>query len=187
MKKVITSLLIVIIAIVSILTFVACGSSVVPFAYTTYKLEGDQVAYYSSVMYGTEHIYVFEDATKKPNPEDEIYKDNSARYLRDCYSNSCLIVHFKRILGAEEVDGVKADLVDIEKWYYIEVIVFKNTSIYSPEKAVYLNGEKLTIKSENDSEYDGDSIFIFHYDTCGLKRSNPNGRINNVVNYIEYK
>ena len=173
--------------LVSLISLSACfGGSVTPFAYTSFKTTGDQVAYYTYSIEGT-HVFIFENESSMPNGNDEKYKDNNAKYLSDCESNSIITISYKRSLGVEEVDGTKATLVEIDSWYYIEVIVKKNSSGYSPNKAIYLNETKLEKSNKHDSIDDSDSLIIYHFEDCGLKRSNPNGKINNVVNIIEYK
>ena len=185
MKKI----LMLVLTILCVFSLTGCflrGNSVAPFAYARYELTGTQVAYHDSIMYGT-NIYIFEDETKVPDINDSKYVDNMAGYRLDCDSNSMINISFKRIMGVEEVDGKKATLVEIEKWYYVEVLVKKSSSIYDDNKNVYLNGTKLEKKGKDDSVYDSDVIRIFHFEDCGLKRSNPNGKINGVVNIIEYK
>ena len=186
MKKLLLVFLIVF-SLISVISFSACaGSKVTSFAYTSYRLVDNQVAYYDSIMYGT-HVYIFEDESYMPNGDDVKYKDNNAQYRMDCETNSIITIRYKRSLGVEEVNGDNATLVETDLWYFIEVSIKKSSSIYSTDKAIYLNGTKLEKNNKNDSIYDYDSLIIYHFEDCGLKRSNPNGKINGVINYIEYK
>lgn len=174
--------------LISLFALTGCTliNSVTPFSYVSYELSDDQVAYYSNSVYGT-HIFIFEDETMMPDGNLEIYNDNLSQYLIDCDANSIINIEFKRILGVEEVNGKKASLVEIDDWYYIEVTIKKDSSIYSSNKNIYLNGNKLEISNSNDVIYDYDNIIIYHFDDCGLERSNPKGKINDTVNIIEYK
>ena len=186
MKKIIVGLIGVILSWVVVLTISGCNFGVTPFAYVSYKLEGDQVAYYDSRMSGT-HIFIFEDESQKPDISDPKYLDNHAGYLLDCDSNAMITIRFKRILGVEDVDGTRASLAEIKGWYQVEVLVVKSSSIYSDEKEIYINDKKMETSGKDDSIYDSDVIRIFHFEDHGLKRSNPNGKINNFINMIEYK
>lgn len=163
------------------------GLGVTPFAYVTYKTEGTQYAYYDNTMYGSTHIFVFEQESDMPNAEDPEYNDNRQRYLTDCSLAAAINIRFQKILGVEEVNGEKATLVELGSWYLVEVTVYNSTATYSEAKSVYLNGEKLTVKSDKDEIKDTEYIRMFHFEDCGLKRSNPDGQIDGTVNYLEYK
>lgn len=186
MKKMLFGLIGVILGWIMVISLSGCGFGVTPFAYVSYKLEGDQVAYYDSRVSGT-HIFIFEDESKKPDISDAKYYDNHAKYLLDCDSNSMIMIRFKSILGVEDVGDTRASLAAIKGWYMVEVVVVKSSSIYSDEKEVYINDKKMEATGKNDSISDMSSIKIFHFEDHGLKRSNPNGKINDFVNMIEYK
>ena len=162
------------------------NGGVAPFGYVTYKCVNEEATYYSSVMSGTEHIYVFENADLKPNGEDY---EQPADFRSACYSNCFMWIQFKKIYGAEDIDGQRYHLVDLESWYYIKVGVNKTrNSTYSEDKGVYLNGEKLTVKTDDDRVYDSELLVIYSFFDCGIKRSNVGGVIHtDVLNYIEYK
>ena len=143
----------------------ACG--VVPVAWVSLQTESGYVTY-TSDMYGNTgaHVYLYEDDTR----ENKLME----------------ISFYPRILGHEERDGVETTLVDITNTYAMYITVYKtNTnSIYSADKEIYLNGEKLTAERSDDTYA---SFKSMEYHNFGLIRGNPNGRINDVVNYIEYK
>ena len=63
------------------------------------------------------------------------------------------------------------------------VYIKTNSSIYSADKAIYLNGQKVTpTKAENLG-----SLAYITIEDINLIRGNPNGKINGVINIIEYK
>lgn len=185
MKKKVSLLVSLLTLLISIISLSAC-SNIAPFAYTTYKTIDNQVAYYDSTMNGV-HIYIFENESMMPDGSDEKYKDNNELYRSDCVSNAIITIGFKSSFGSETVAGSNTILVDIDKWYYIEVTVKKDSNIYSADKSVYLNNDKLVKSGKNDSIFESDSIIIYHFEDCGLNRSNPNGKIREIINTIEYK
>ena len=70
----------------------------------------------------------------------------------------------------------------------IAVAIKKDSTVYSPDKSIYLNSTKLEKIGKNDSIYDGDSLIIYHFEDCGLIRSNKSGKIDStIINIIEYR
>ena len=154
-----------------IFNFAACGAGVVPSAWVALKSD-DGYVYYTSNMYGNTgaHIYLYEDETA---------------------TNKLLEISFApRILGPDYTNthgnGETATIVDISGSYAMHVYVYKtvDNSVYSTEKNIYLNGKKLTPDlTDDESEY----FVMLEYDNFGLIRGNPDGKENDVINYIEYK
>lgn len=185
MKKLLNLFLLILIISFTTILF-SCGLSVTPFAYVTFKLNDNQIAYHDSSMYGT-HIYIFEDQNKMPDGTLDKYKDNHAGFLVDCDSNAMATISFNSILGVENVDGVRCTLVNLESWYYVQLTVKKDSVMYDANKSLYLNNTLLTKTDKYDNIYDADGLVKFHFENCNLVRSNPNGKINNYVNLLEYK
>ncbi len=153
-----------------IFNFAACDAGVVPSAWVALKSD-DGYVYYTSNMYGNTgaHIYLYEDETA---------------------TNKLLEISFApRILGpdytATHGTGETATTVDISGTYSMFIQVYKNTenSVYSAEKDVYLNDEKLTPDLTTDYE----NYVLLEYYNFRLVRGNPDGKENDVINYIEYK
>ena len=165
MKKVLSVLIIFTICI-CVCGISACGS-VVPVAWIRLEAGGGQV-YYTADMYAITgaHIYLYENET-----------DNSP----------VIEISFSpRILGADTVDGVRTTTVDISGPYAMYITVNKNNSIYSDDKAFYLNGAETPLVPDRfDESYA--SFKTLEFQNFGLIRGNPNGKINGVVNVIEYK
>ena len=69
----------------------------------------------------------------------------------------------------------------------MEVVIKKDSGLYSSDKKVYVNGVALEKKSSNDTITESEYLIIYHFENFGLKRSNPNGQLNNIVNTLEYK
>ena len=149
---------------------VGCGGSVVPCAWVEFK--SDLLVVYTSNMYasGGEHIYLYESEELAQN--DKYHTEQSLS-----------VTFYPRILGADTVDGRKTTIVDISKYSDMTVYVYKDKTLYSPEKSIYLNGSKLTPTNVNDL----DLIYALHFEDVPLERGNPNGSINGKVNVIEYK
>ena len=153
-------------AVIFIFNLTAC-ETVAPAAWV--RLEaGDGKVYYSTDMYGynSAHISYYE------NEED---------------TRAVIEISFSpRILGPDEVDGVKTTLVDVARFYAMYITVYKNNDTYSPDKAFYLNGAETPLEpTRSDDTYS--SFVTFEFENFGLVRGNPGGRINGVVNVIEYK
>lgn len=166
MKKTVRlfSVLLSLIALLS-LGFSAC-QRVTPAAWVELRA-GDGYVVYTSDMYGITraHIYCYDDdSTEKTAIE---------------------ITFIPRILGSDTVDGVKTTLVDVSGAYEMTVIVYKGSSLYSAEKDFYLNDVKLT--PYPSASYDGESIISLNFRDFTLVRGNPNGKLNGVINVIEYK
>ena len=160
----------------SILSLVSCrANSVVKFAYTTFELSGDQVAFYSSQMVDSSHVWIFENEESMPNANDSKYYDNYAGYKRDCESACIISLGFNKIYGSETVDDTRYALVALDNWYYISAIVYKNKSLYSESKSLYLNDTKLEVKDKYDFIDNTEYYVMYHFENCGLKRSNPKG------------
>lgn len=161
------------IALVCILVCGVCLSgcifeSVVPCAWVRLDMEG--YIYYSATVYGGDHICYYENAEDAEND----------RYHANC---SITVTFFPRILGADTVDGVRTTTVDISRSYSMMVYVYKNKSIYSAEKKIYLNGQELQYSNVNDLE----NLVCYTFDNFTFVRGNPNGQANGFVNTIEYK
>ena len=162
MKKFL-SVLIVFAICVCALSFSACGSAV-PTAWVKFNADGGKV-YYSTDMYGinSPHISYYENET------DE---------------SPVITINFSpRILGPDFNDGERKTTVDISGVYIMYITVYKDNDTYSDTKAFYLNDNALT--PDRTNEYT--DFISFEFEDFGLTRGNPNGRINGVVNVIEYK
>ena len=149
--------------------FSAC-ETVAPAAWITLKTDGGTV-YYSTDMYASTrpHIRYYE------NEEDE---ENGRPAIEIEFS--------PRILGPDEVDGVKTTLVDVAGFYAMYITVFKDRTIYSPDKAFYLNGsETPLVPYKTHDEYS--SFASYEFEEFGLVRGNPGGRLNGFINVLEYK
>lgn len=153
-------------AVIFIFNLTACGA-VVPVAWVRLDAGGGQV-YYTADMYAMNgaHIYLYENET-----------DNSP----------VIEISFSpRILGADTVDDIRTTTVDVSGPYAMYITVYKNNSIYSEEKAFYLNGAEIPlVPDRSDDTYA--SFKTLEFQNFGLIRGNPNGKINGVVNVIEYK
>ena len=175
MKKIFIGFMLVAMVIVSSLTFVGCGS-VVPGAWTKLEVEGleNGKIFYTSHMYasGGPAILYYE------NPDDATGDKYNAAY-------TISISFYPRILGADDRNGERTTIVDLSEKQAMSFSVSKTSAIYSPDKSVYLNGEKLT--PERAGTLDGESLSIMFFDNLKLIRGNPGGHENNIINVIEYK
>jgi len=184
MKKLVCAVVLAVVFLLVLPLSSCAGSNVTPVALVGYKAQGDEFAYYDSVMVA-DHVYVFESADDFPVAADY---DQPADFRLACFDASFLRIRYKRILGSENVDGQTFHYVDVADWYMVEVAVEKDSPLYSPQKSVYLNGKKLAATGKHDSVYESDLLVIFHFEDCGLARSNVGGTIHtDVVNLIEYK
>ena len=159
---------------------------VTPIAYVEFVAENEQVVVYTSHMSSAyPHIFVYDIAADIPNADDF---EQPADYRRACEENCALYISFKRNLGKDTVNGRDVLTCDIDGWQSMYVYVRKTSGLYAENKAFYLNGKKIVVSEyENSSTYEGEYYMTFSIENMGLKRSNPNGRINGVVNTIEYK
>ena len=166
MKRFLLTLSITTVLLCAILFF-GCFNKVTPCAWVTFESEG--YVYYSTSMYGTgrDHIYLYEN-------ESDAEKSGT---------EALSVVFEPRILGPEEVNGKKATLVDISTTYSMRVYINKKRAIYSPDKSIYLNGEKLTPTRVDD----GEILLCLKYEGFTLERGNPNGKLNGKINILEYK
>lgn len=152
--------------------FSAClWDGVVPCAWTYLKMDGGYYSY-SSDMYGMngDHIYYY------LNEED----------VGDVYKRDISIKFYPRIMGHDDevIDGksIKTTIVDISKYSDLSFYVSTTSPLYSVEKRVYINGQKI------DKALDVyDSFATILIQDLNLQRGNPNGQRNDVVNIIEYK
>ncbi|MBP5466842.1 MAG: hypothetical protein J6Y43_04710, partial [Clostridia bacterium] len=120
---------------------------------------------------GGGHIYLYEN---QEDAEDDKYHSNCA----------LTVTFYPRIMGADTVDGVRTTTVDMANGNYaMNIYVYKNKSVYSPEKKVYLNGEELVASYEDDLEY----LVALTFNDFVLVRGNPNGHINGFINVLEYR
>ena len=171
MKKRFLAIVFVLIFTASIL-FAGCFESVVPAAWVHLKVD-DGYVYYSTDMYASNrsHIYYF---------ENQEAAENLNNYMIE-------IIFYPRILGPEEVevDGekIKTTIVDISNYADISIYIRKASPIYSANKDIYINGEKINPTSINDYN----TLVSILIQDAPLVRGNPNGRINGKINYIEYK
>ena len=167
------------------ISFVGCAK-VTPIAYVTFKTQYEQVAVYTSHANSSyAHIYVFDNEGIIPNSDDYA---QPADYTLACDSACALSISFKRNLGADTVNGTRATTCDIDRWQCMTVQINKSSETYAESKSLYLNGNKLVVDpSRNDSVYESEYSIIYYFENFGLKRGNPNGKINGVVNTLEYK
>ncbi|MBQ9486119.1 MAG: hypothetical protein IJU83_04695 [Clostridia bacterium] len=164
MKKIL--LVLIVFAICFCALEVSACETVAPAAWITLKTDGGKV-YYSTDMYGNNgaHIYYYENET------DE---------------NAVIEIRFSpRILGPETVDGTKTTLVDVAGTYAMYITVHKENDTYSADKAFYLNGAETPLVPERTD--DATYFVSFEFYDFGLIRGNPNGKINGVINTLEYK
>ena len=167
MKKRFLSFLLSFIFVLGGISLSGCFGSVVPCAWV--KLDMVGYIYYTSYVYG-DHIYLYENEENFSN--DKYHADYE------------LCVHFfPRILGADTVDDVRTTTVDISKNYSMIIYIIKDKPLYSTEKNIYLNGEKLIPVQIDDL----DTLLCLTFENFTLVRGNPNGSFNNYVNTIEYK
>ena len=90
--------------LVSTLVLASCKESVVPVAAVTFKTIDDQAVRYSAdVSYAYPHIYVYENESLIPNPEDPKYVDNGILYRLDCENASILYISFNKNMGRDEI------------------------------------------------------------------------------------
>lgn len=162
-----------VVIVFSLLLFSLSGCfGVVPSAWVSLKMEGGYTTY-TTDMYG--------------NDRDHIYYYQSQEDAKDI-ENWVIAVNFiPRILGPEEVelDGkkVKTTIVDISTKADMNIYIKPTSSVYSGEKSIYLNGEKLTPSDTVISEY----LCCYYFQDVELERGNPGGKINGKVNIIEYR
>lgn len=173
-KKIFSLLLCFITALVCPLSLSAC-ESVAPGAWVTLKTDGGYV-YYTSYMYNTSHGHIVYYASEEDS-EKAADKTNFGSF------DIITITFSPRILGPEVRGETKTTIVDVKSWYEMDVSVNKSHESYSANKKMYLNGMELEPYDTFDSEY----LTIWHYKDFGLIRGNPNGRINDVINVLEYK
>ena len=159
--------------------------SVVPVAYVHYVIQDEQFVQYTAHVSGAyPHIIVYDNETKVPDPNDYA---QPADYYRACESSCSMYFSFKRNMGKDTIANKDVLTCDIQSWYYMEVVIKKDSGLYSPDKKVYVNGVALTKKGSYDTVTESEYTIIYHFENFGLKRGNPNGQLNNVVNTLEYK
>ncbi len=150
-------------------------TGVSPVAYTTFRTEGSQVAFYGTSMYmgGGNQIIVYKDV-------EESEKE---------YGLSGVEIGFSKSLGPDKVHGIDYIAVALENGYYMTVIINKEGGIYDANKDIYLNGTKLPYeKTEANYYYDNAVITSITYNSYGLVRTNPGGHLDySLVNVLEYK
>ena len=151
--------------------FVACGSYV-PCAWVQFKFDEGHIVYNASDVYAYRgaHVYLYE------NEEPGTYE---LPVMEIRFSPRCMGSEAREVNG----ETVKTVLFDIsEKWYAMYVTVYTGNSIYSSEKSIYLNGEKLVGEK---SQHDG--FVSYEFENFGLVQGNPNAHMNDEINLIEYK
>ena len=180
-KKIIISLVLLFAIVCSTMISGCLFDSVVPVAFVKLKTEGTQVTRYTADMASSyPHILLFESESDIPNPDNY---DQPLDYKMACENSCMLYISFKRNMGKDTINDEDVLVCDIDKWYDMSVYIKKSSTIYNANKDIYLNGQKLT----PDYKYDGEYHVSLRFDDFGLVRGNPNGRINNFVNLIEYK
>lgn len=148
----------------------ACGY--VASAWVSLKIDTGYVVY-TTDMYGTNrgHIRYYNSEEDASDP-----------------SNAVMVITFlPRIMGPDVEKG-DVTVVDISQKLSEMDVTFKKTGgIYSETKKFYLTvndqSRELPVYSTTIS---GDIVSVIIRD-LGLVQGNPNGHINDVINYIEYK
>ena len=167
--------------LVSTLVLASCKESVVPVAAVTFKTVDEQAVRYSAdVSYAYPHIYVYENESLIPNPEDPKYVDNGILYRLDCENASILYISFNKNMGRDEIYNTTVMYVDITHTAYMSAYLKKT---YSIEKFLYLNGIKLVPSTTTDLTTE----IHYTFDFVNLKRTNPGGVIQNIINTLELK
>lgn len=156
--------------VLSVLAFsllTSCVEPVTPVAYLKIATTGDQVVYYSSDAY---------------NSQMKVYK-NQVEFEKE-YGIADIVFQFRRCLSRDELNGEIYGIVDIsQKPVYMTVSV--NSDVFNPSKSFYLNGSKLV---EDETDFTGDYIKIYHFDNLDLRRTNPHGKLDpDAVNVLEYR
>lgn len=172
MKKIIITLVGSLVIFLMTISLLSCGKKFAVVAYTRYIENNEsQYIYYSADVYGYTHGQI------------EVYKDLDE--FNSTFSIADLVFRFSKCLGADEIEGKKYTVVDLsKKTLYFQVEIYKESDLYSTDKAVYLNGEKLT----PDSTFDGDTLLIYHYYKVNFTKSNPKGILDySKTNTLEYK
>ncbi|MBQ7467223.1 MAG: hypothetical protein IJS74_04075 [Clostridia bacterium] len=172
MKKIFAVFMLMTLVLAGSLTFAGCAS-VVPGAWTKLKVDGGLVVYTANMYSSGGPAIVYYE-----NPDDA----TGDRYYVNC---AISISFYPRIMGKDERNGENTTIVDLSEKQAMSFSVSKTSEIYSPDKSVYLNGEKLTPETNGSS--DGEYLKIMFFDNLKLKRGNPGGHENNVINVIEYK
>lgn len=178
MKKILILLMVVVCSFSVLFCFSACGD-VVPTAWVYLNIDGGFISY-TGDMYGvtSEHVYYFASL------EDSFNLDNyilSIRFIPRVMGSDDIILDDGSVLSTILVDV--SNVVDMK--VYIKTNKPSGSPIYASNKSIYLNGQKLTPTTtdiDNDSHLAG-----FLYQNISLQRGNPNGKINGVINSIEYK
>lgn len=179
--KIVSSFFALACVLCSTFMFAACG--VTPMAYVKFVApEGCEVQY-TSYMYDYSHIIVYENPADRPDGNDPQYTNNGARYMMDCEAAAVITVKFKRNLGYDEQVG--ALCVDIDRYCDMTVTVKKTgNTIYSPSKAIYINGTLVTPTMDDDAS----TVRIFTFQNVSFNRSNEGGHIDaSIINRLEYK
>lgn len=171
MKRVVPAICMVMSILMISFIITGCFGSVVPVARVHFKQKGGYVHFSTSMYAGAAgHIMYYETLEDKENNN---------------YTIS--ISFFPRVMGIENVtyDGeeIQTQLVDISDYVDISLDINKNSGIFSSEKSVYINGEKVVPKQINDLS----NLYCVLIQNVNLKRANPNGKMNDEVNIIEYK
>lgn len=163
----------------------SCGSYLA-FGYVRY-ITVDTEAIVTTSYVNLTQIYVFKDASLKPNPNDY---EQPFDYRMACSEQSFMEFTFSRFLGKETIEDVDYLLIAKEKVYYVSISIKKTGETnYSSEKQIYFNGVAVTIGGDTkNTQYDSENLRSYLLDDYGLKQSNPNGRINqSILNTFEYK
>ncbi len=168
-RKTVPVLISVVLLLLFAVSFSAC-EPVIPGAWVSLDMDGYVV--YTANMYssGGEHIYLY--ASEEDCREDAYH----SRYL-------LAVSFYPRILGPDTLDDKRTTIVDVSGEYEMHVALNKSASIYSETKKVYLNGTALA--EYKDTNYD--SMRFKEYRNFGLIRGNPDGKINGVINVLQYR
>ena len=161
------------ICLIMLCTVFASGCfGVVPAAWVHFQIEGGRV-YYSTDMYA------------QTRPHISYYENQEDNYP------AIEIEFLPRILGPETVEyegeEIQTTLVDISSYCDIRLTVSKSSAIYSAEKHVYLNFSTEPMVQDDECSSESTYVKIFYFKDVNLLRGNPNGHINGVVNFLEYK
>lgn len=150
--------------------FSSCG--VVAAAWVNLKTDTGYVVY-TSDMYGTVsgHICYYNSQEEASDPANAVMK----------------ITFLPRILGPD-VEVGNVTVVDIsQKLQEMDVVFKKVGGIYSESKHFYLTVNNETRMLNVDSKYESETIVSLVIKDPGFAQGNPNGQLNGIINYIEYK
>ena len=165
MKKKFLFLSLILAVLVSIPAFLTgCGTKC---AWVALKVDSGYV-YYTSYKYPTSHSHIVLWESEEEAQEE--------------YANPSMeITFYPCIMAPDTVNEEKATIVDLSQRYHdMNVVIYKDSSIYDANKSIYLNGKKLVADPSYTSDYDNLVSYMFTDYEISAGTSDK-------INYIEYK